>query len=135
MVGKDSLNKIRELNKDIRNKRNSLNALSDRKKELISQIKALRDEIINMKNANKERRTRISEYIESHKKITSEKPSSRPVKKARKTASLDEVRENLLSQIPGISISKAKASKSNSLVSNLAPLLKDSNSFFITSLS
>ena len=42
------------------------------------------------------------------KKITS-KPASRPVKKMRQTASFDEVRENVLAQIPGISIVKAKA--------------------------
>jgi len=50
------------------------------------------------------------DFVESlWKKITSEKPSSRPVKKMRKTASYDEIRENLLAQIPGISISKAKS--------------------------
>ena len=50
------------------------------------------------------------DFIESlWKKITSEKPASRPVKKVRKTASHDEIRENLLAQIPGISIAKAKS--------------------------
>jgi len=49
------------------------------------------------------------DFIEAlWKKITA-KPTSRPVKKMRQAASFDEVREDVLAQIPGISIVKAKA--------------------------
>lgn len=43
-----------------------------------------------------------------YKRVTSEGKSERPVKKLRKAKSMEEVREDMLAQIPGLSIKKSK---------------------------
>ena len=43
-----------------------------------------------------------------YKRVTSEGKSERPVKKLRKAKTIDEVKEDMLAQIPGLSIKKSK---------------------------